>query len=107
MVPPPIYTTSEELAANLGLEVLRYAATVHMGGASPTTAPQNAAMAIASGLCDHVLVTPGWNGFSALRPTPGAPPTRPINLNTLTNTIQGYSIPYGVILPVQLSAWLA
>ena len=107
MVPPPIYTTSEEMAANLGIDVLRYAATVHMGGASPTTALQNAAMAIASGLCDHVLVTLGWNGYSALRPKAGAPPTRPMNMNTLTNTIQGYYIPYGVFLPVQMYAWLA
>ena len=107
MVPPPIYTTSEEMAANLGIDVLRYAATVHMGGASPTTALQNAAMAIACGLCDHVLVTLGWNGYSALRPKPGAPPTRPMNMNTLTNTIQGYYSPYGVLLPVQMYAWLA
>ncbi len=107
MVPPPIYTTSEELAANLGIDVLRYAATVHMGGASPTTALQNAAMAISAGLCDHVLVTLGWNGFSALRPKPGAPRTRSMNMNTLTNTIQGYYIPYGVFLPVQMYAWLA
>ena len=107
MVPPPIYTTSEELAANLGNDVLRYAATVHMGGASPTTALQHAAIAIAAGLCDHVLVTLGWNGFSALRPKPGAPPTRPMNMNTLTNTIRGYYMPYGVFLPVQMYAWLA
>ncbi len=107
MIPPPIYTTSEELAANLGIDVLRYAATVHMGGASPTTALQNAAMAIAAGLCDHVLVTLGWNGFSALRPKPGAPATRSMNMTTLTNTIQGYYIPYGVFLPVQMYAWLA
>ena len=107
LVPPPIYTTSEELAANLGIEVLRYASTVHMGGASPTTALQNAAMAIAAGLCDHVLVTLGWNGYSALRPKPGAPATRPMNMNTLTNTIQGFYAPYGVFLPVQMYAWLA
>src|SRR3546814_14523809 len=95
------------MAANLGIDVLRYAATVHMGGASPTTALQNAAMAIASGLCDHVLVTLGWHGFSALRPKPGAPPTRPMNLNTLNSTIQRYYIPYVVFLPVRTYAWLA
>src|SRR3546814_10536020 len=83
------------MVANLCIDVLRYAATVHMGGASPTTALQNAAMAIASGLCNHVLVTLGWNGYSALRSKPGAPPTRAMNMNTLTNTIQGYYIPYG------------
>lgn len=107
MVPPPIYTTSEELAANLGIEVLRYASTVHMGGASPVAALQNAALAISAGLCSHVLVTLGWNGFSALRPKPGAPPTRAMNANTLTNTIRGYYRPYGVFLPVQMYAWLA
>src|SRR3546814_3774252 len=95
------------MAANLGFEWRGHPATVHMGGASPTTALQNAAMAIASGLCDHVRVTLGWNGYSALRPKPGAPPTRAMNMNTLTNTIQGYYIPYGVFLPVQMYAWLA
>ena len=107
MVPPPIYTTSEELAANLGVDVLRYASTVHMGGASPTTALQNAAMAVAAGIADNVLVVLGWNGFSALRPKAGAPPQRPMNMNTLTRTIQGFYLPHGVTLPVQMYAWLA
>src|SRR3546814_13338964 len=93
------------MSPNLGIVVLRYAATGHTGGASPTTALQNSAMAIASGLCEHVLVTLGWNGYSALRPKPSAPPTRAMNMNTLTNTIQGYYIPYGVFLPVQMYAW--
>lgn len=107
MVPPPVYTTSEELAANLGVDVLRYASTVNMGGASPTTALQNAAMAVASGICENVLVTLGWNGYSALRPKAGVPPSRPMNMNTLTSTIRGYYLPYGVLLPVQMYAWLA
>ena len=83
------------------------ASTVNMGGASPTTALQNAAMAVASGVCDNVLVTLGWNGYSALRPKAGVPPSRPMNMNTLTSTIRGYYLPYGVLLPVQMYAWLA
>jgi len=107
MVPPPIYTTSEELAANLGVDVLRYASTVHMGGASPTTALQNAATAVAAGVADNVLVVLGWNGYSALRPKQGRPPQRAMNMNTLTRTIQGFYMPYGVTMPAQMYSWIA
>jgi hypothetical protein len=30
-----------------------------------------------------------------------------MNMNTLTRTIQGYYMPYGVLMPVQMYAWLA
>ena len=107
MVPPPVYTTSEEMAANLGVDILRYASTVHMGGASPTTALQNAAMAVSAGVCKNVLVVLGWNGYSALRPKAGVASSRKMNMNTLTRTIQGFYLPYGVFLPVQMYSWLA
>ena len=107
LCPPPVYTTSEELAANLGIPILRYAATVHMGGASPTTAIQNAAVAIAAGVAETIVVVLGWNGYSALRPKPGQRPARKMGMTTLANTMKDFYIPYGVMLPVQMYAWLA
>ena len=59
LVLPPVNITAEEIAANFGIEDLRYAATVQMGGASPTSALQTAALAIAEGIATHVVVVVG------------------------------------------------
>ena len=105
IVPPPIYTFAEELAVNLGIDELRYAATVQMGGASATAALQSAALAITAGVAKHVLIVLGWNGYSDFRP--GSRHGQALGANPMTHTIRDFYLPYGAVRPVQMYAWLA
>lgn len=115
IIPPPLPSTAEHFAANLGVEDLRYAVTVHMGGASPVTSLQSAAMAIACGVAHTVLVPLGWNGYSGMRVRnlggrkkgDGGPPPGSGAPGALATTIGEYYLPYGANVPVQWYAWLA
>jgi len=107
IIPPPVYTCSEEIAANLGIDDLRYAATIQMGGASPTAAIGHAARAIREGVASTVLVTVGWHGFSAMRPKPGAKRVPPLQFGSLTRAFRDFYRPYGAVMPAQLYAWIA
>src|SRR5215470_6865736 len=100
IIGPPLGATAEHMAANLGIEDLRYATTVHMGGASPVVSLQSAALAVACGIANNVLIPVGWNGYSS-NPVRGGGARvqtgeRPMaTANPLQNTIGAYYLPYG------------
>ena len=107
LIPPPINTCGEELAANLGIENLRYSTTVAMGGASPVAGLQSAALAVSAGIATNVLVTVGWHGYSAMRPRPGRRRGNTMGFNAMGMTMRDFYMPYGVFAPAQMYAWIA
>ena len=106
LVLPPVNITAEEIAANLGIEDLRYAVTVQMGGASPTSSLQSAALALSHGVAKNVLVLVGWLGFSAVRPKPGVR-RESLSIAAMRRAVAGYYLPYGATTPVQMYSWIA
>src|ERR1700677_3148964 len=63
---------------------------------SPVAGLLNAALAISAGLAEVVLVPIGWNGYSALRPRPGARPNKRRFSAAFFETVKNYYAPYGL-----------
>jgi acetyl-CoA acetyltransferase len=96
ILPPPGFVAWDEIAAHLGVPNVRYTVCPQMGGASATASLLTAAMAIASGVADVVLMTVGWNGYSAIRPRPDARPNKRRFNAAFFETVKNYYAPYGL-----------
>ncbi|MCR8547583.1 hypothetical protein M4578_07060 [Salipiger sp. P9] len=95
---PILGGTAEDFAANLGIENLRYAAQVNMGGAAPVASLQTAAMVVANGIADYVLVPAGWNGYSGVRAREITEADIEFQLG---HTARDYYLPFGFNAPPQ------
>jgi len=96
VIPPPGFVAWDEIAAHLGIPDVRYTSCPQMGGASPTAGLTTAAMAIAMGLAEVVVLPIGWNGYSALRPRPDARPNKRRFSAAFFDVVKNYYAPYGL-----------
>ncbi|MCB1740009.1 MAG: transporter [Gammaproteobacteria bacterium] len=106
---PGPFVWQEALAANLGVGDLRYSTMVQMGGASPVTALQSAAMAVSAGVARNVLIPFGWNGYSEARVSRRERPEARAALreNAMSQAVRNFYAPFGALAPVHYYAWLA
>ncbi|MCK0508151.1 thiolase C-terminal domain-containing protein [Aromatoleum anaerobium] len=105
IMPFPNVGKAEAFAASLGCENLRFAATLHIGGAAPVASLRMAALAVSSGAADYVLVPAGWNGYSGAR-------VRETAANDVGSIPGGeiardFYIPFGLTAPPQWYALMA
>jgi len=105
LMPFPNLGSAEAFAANLGCENLRYAATIHMGGAAPVASLQAAATAVIAGIASFVLIPAGWNGYSGAR----ARQTVAQDAASMPGgeIARDYYLPYGLTAPPQWYSLMA
>ena len=92
---------AEDFITNFGIEDLRLSAATPMGGASCVAAVQAAAMAVSTGVANHVLIPIGRNGFSG--PRIGAR----VRDFPQFKVVGEFEMPSGAIAPAQLYAPMA
>ena len=92
---------AEDFITNFGLSDLRYSAQTPMGGASPVAALQSAAMAVATGVANHVLVALGRGSISGGRITSRLAEMPQMRL------VSEFEMPIGTNAPAQFYAHMA
>jgi len=101
IVPYALGPVAEDIMTNLGMTDIRFSAQTPMGGASCVAAVQCATVAIAAGLCNHVLLAIGRRGYSDARVA-----TR-LGEMPQFRTVGEFENPIGAIAPAQLYAPMA
>jgi acetyl-CoA acetyltransferase len=89
---------AEDFVANLGLPDLALSAFVPMGGATCVAALQTAAMAVATGVAKHVLISVGRTGYSGARAS-----ERLLQFPVFAQAGE-FEAPIGIFAPAQLYA---
>ncbi|NMG31303.1 thiolase C-terminal domain-containing protein [Aromatoleum evansii] len=105
ILPFPNVGKAEAFAASLGCENLRFAATLHMGGAAPVGSLRMAAMAVSSGAADYMMVPGGWNGYSGARVRETA--ANDVNSIPGGEIARDFYMPFGLTAPPQWYALMA
>ena len=105
LMPFPGLGKAEEFAANLGIENLRFAVTVNMGGAAPVASLQAAGAALLAGCVNYVLVPAGWNAYSGFRARDAV--SADASALPGAGIARDYYIPHGLTAPPQWYALMA
>ncbi|MEJ7931399.1 thiolase family protein [Ramlibacter sp. AN1015] len=92
---------AEDFITNFGIPDLSFSALTPLGGASATASLQCAAAVIASGVCRHVLLSLGRNGYSGTRITSR------IAAMPQFRVVGEFEVPTGAVAPVQFYAPIA
>ena len=92
---------AEDFVTNFGISDLRFSGTTPLGGASAVAAVQCAAAIVASGVCRHVLIPLGRDGWS------GARIGSRVQQMPQFKVIGEFEMPLGAIAPAQLYAPMA
>jgi acetyl-CoA acetyltransferase len=92
---------AEDFITNFGIQDLRFSATTPMGGASPVASVQCAVAMVAAGICKHVLIPLGRDGWS------GARIGSRVQQMPQFKVIGEFEMPMGAIAPAQLYAPMA
>jgi acetyl-CoA acetyltransferase len=92
---------AEDFVTNFGITDLRFSAITPLGGASCVAAVQTASAAVAAGICNHVLIPIGRNGYSESRISSR------VQQMPQFRVVGEFEMPLGAIAPAQLYAPMA